>query len=209
MIPGILGKKIGMTRIYRESGEFVPCSVLQAGPCVVLQLKLIDHDGYHAVQLGFEDKDVKRAKKVDLGRFNKAQTNPKRFAREIRIDALNDIEVGKVVDVGVFSEGDYVDVTGITKGRGFQGGVKRWGWAGGPGSHGSMHHRRVGSIGASSFPSRVFKGRHLPGRMGGVKRTTQNLEIIKIDQTSNLMLVKGAIAGSNGSYVIIRRAKKK
>ncbi len=191
MAIGLLGKKIGMTQVFKEDGSVVLVTIIKAGPCRVLQLKKPEVDGYRAVQLGVEDKKAKK------------------FIREIRITESDKYEVGKVLAVDVFGEGDLVDVTGISIGKGFQGGMKRWGWKGGPSSHGSMTHRRIGSVGASSFPSRVFKGHHMPGRMGGERKTVQNLEVVKVDPENNLLLVSGPVPGPKNGYLIVRNARKK
>lgn len=192
MAIGLLGKKLGMTQVFKEDGSVVPVTVIEAGPCRVLQLKTPEVDGYQAVQLGFENKKVS-----------------KRFIREIRITESDKYEVGQVLAADMFGEGDLVDVTGISIGKGFQGGMKRWGWKGGPGSHGSTSHRRIGSVGASSFPSRVVKGHHMPGRMGGERKTVQNLQIIKVDPDNNLLMVSGSVSGPKNGYLIIRNARKR
>lgn len=209
MAIGILGKKIGMTQAFKEDGSVVPVTVIEAGPCKVLQLKTPEVDGYRAVQLGFEDKLASYVNKPALGHFKKSGSAAKRFVRELRTQVADRYEVGQEIKVDVFGEGDFVDVTGISIGKGFQGGMKRWGWKGGPGSHGSMFHRRVGSVGASSFPSRVFKGHHMPGRMGGKRKTVQDLKVVKVDLMNNLLLVSGPVPGPRNSYLIIRNAKKR
>ncbi len=184
---GFLGKKIGMTQVFGEEGELVPVTVIEGGPCPVLQVKTKYRDGYDAIVLGFEDK---------------------RFVREIRIKPNEKIEVGQTLGVEGFTSGDYVDITGVTIGKGFQGGMKRWHWKGGRATRGSMHHRKPGSIGSSSDPSRVFKGHHLPGHMGNVVRTTQNLEVVDVDPANSLLLVKGSVPGKLG-YVMVKPALKK
>lgn len=206
---GILGKKIGMTQIFREDGSVLPVTVIEAGPCSVLQLKAPEVDGYRAVQLGFDEEKETNVTKPAFGHFKKSGSRPKRFIKEIRICEKDRYEVGQEIKVDIFDKGDFVDVTGITIGKGFQGGMKRWGWSGGPKSHGSMSHRRVGSIGASSFPSRVVKGHHMPGRMGSEARTIQNLEVIKVDPENSLLLVSGPVPGPRNGYLIVRNAKKK
>jgi len=212
---GLLGKKIGMTQAFGTDGEVIPLTVIEAGPCAVLQVKSADRDGYFAIQLGFGEKKESRANKPDLGRFKKAGVPPKRFVREIRVvqgeteKDDKEYKLGQEILVDVFQQGDFVDISGISVGKGFQGGMKRWHWSGGPETHGSMSHRRPGSIGASSDPSRVFKGQHLPGRMGGKKVTTQNLEVVRVDKENNLLLVKGAVPGHKNSYLVIKKAKKK
>lgn len=206
---GILGKKIGMTELFRDDGSIVPVTVIEAGPCNVVQVKDIASEGYRAVQLGFGDRKEKRVGKPLLGHFKKANLKPKLFVREFRLNENEKFEVGQEIKVDIFNVGDCVDVTGTSIGKGFQGGMKRWGWRGGPGGHGSTHHRRVGSISASSDPSRVHKGHHLPGRMGGDRVTVQSLEIIKVDKDNNLLVVKGSVTGHTNSFLIINRAKKK
>lgn len=205
---GILGKKIGMTQIFQEDGSVIPVTVIEAGPCSVLQVKTDDTDGYQAVQLGYGDKKEKRVNKPAMGRFKKAKVKPTAFVREIRTGSTEQYKVGQTLTVDMFDQGDFVDVTGVTIGKGFQGGVKRWGWAGGKASHGSMHHRAPGSVGASSFPSRVFKGHHMPGHMGSEKKTIQNIKIVKVDKENNLLAVKGCVPGHKNSYLVIREARK-
>ena len=205
---GILGKKLGMTRLFNEDGSTVPVTVIEAGPCQVLQVKTPETDGYHAIQLGFDEQKPARVNKPRLGHFAKAKVKPLRFVKEMRVDGTDKYAPGTSITVDAFNENDYVDVTGTTIGRGFQGGIKRWGWAGGKKSHGSMHHRAPGSVGASSYPSRVFKGHHMPGRMGGKRKTIQSLRIVKVDKENNLLLVKGCIPGHKNSYLIIKEAKK-
>lgn len=209
MTVGILGKKIGMAQIFEEDGKLIPVSLIEAGPCFVLQVKTPETDGYQAIQLGFSQKKQHKANRPDLGHFQKAGVKPLKFVREIRIGPQEEYKIGQEILVDIFSPGDYVDLTGTSKGKGFQGGIKRWHWKGGPGAHGSMHHRAPGSIGASSFPSRVFKGQHLPGHMGQDKVTVQNLEVVRVDRQNNLLAVKGSVPGSKGSLLVIRKAKKK
>ncbi|MGB2630675.1 MAG: 50S ribosomal protein L3 [Candidatus Omnitrophota bacterium] len=209
MIRGLLGKKIGMTQIFDENGGKVHVTVLEAGPCTVQEVKVSERDGYNAVQLGFEDTKEKRLKKPQREQLKARKLKPKRFVREIRCDEQPDVKVGDEVTNSVFQKGDYLDITGTSKGKGFQGGVKRHGWAGGKASHGSMFHRAPGSMGASSYPSRVVKGHNLPGHMGHEKTTVQNLQAIDIDEANNTVIVKGAVPGPNGSYLVIKYAKKK
>ncbi len=209
MIQGLLGKKLGMTRIFNQEGNVVPVTVIEAGPCFILQIKTIDKDGYESLQLGFGQKKDKHTLKPLKGHFNKSAVKPQRFIKEFRTDTAGQYKVGQQVLVDIFSQGDCVDIIGTSIGKGFQGGVKRWHWLGGPESHGSMQHRAVGSIGASSDPSRTYKGQHLPGRMGGKQVTAQNLEVINVDKDNNLMVVKGAVPGHEGGLVIINRAKKR
>lgn len=206
---GIIGRKIGMTQIFKEGGAHVPVTLIEAGPCPILQVKRIDKDGYQALQLGFGIKRERLINKPLKGHLKKSGTKSIRIIEEIRIDSQRPYKEGQFIDVDIFEPGDFVDVTGISIGKGFQGGIKRWHWKGGKESHGSMHHRQPGSIGASSFPSRVFKGHHMAGRMGGVQRTVQNLEVLKIDKEKHLIAVKGSVPGNENSYIIIKEAKKR
>lgn len=209
MALGILGKKIGMTQIYRENGRIIPVTVIEAGPCYVLQVKSGEKDGYDAVQLGFIEKKEKNVTKPILGRFKKINVTPKRFIREIRISNEQKFEIGQQLKVDVFEIGDAVDITGTSIGKGFQGGMKRWHWKGGKKTHGSTSHRRPGSIGSSTDPSRVFKGHHLPGRMGGDTVTVQNIEVVKVDPENNLLVVEGAVPGAVNGLLVIKKAKKR
>lgn len=208
MAKGILGRKIGMTSIFDENGMLIPVTVIEATPNVVLQKKTVETDGYEAVQLGFEDLKEHRATKPLIGHAQKANTTPKRFIREIRGSEMMDYEVGQEVKVDIFSAGEYVDVTGTSKGKGFQGPIKRGNQSRGPMSHGSRYHRGPGSMGAVGN-SRVFKGKLLAGRMGGKRVTIQNLEIVKVDVDKNVILVKGSVPGPRKSLVVIRSAVKK
>jgi large subunit ribosomal protein L3 len=211
MSPGILGKKIGMTQVFRADGQVVPVTVLKAGPCVVVQRKTPQTDGYDAVQLGLMEY-VKKSKisKPQTGHLKKSGAEGVKFQREFRLDntANGDMKPGDRVLVDEFKPKDMVDVIGISKGRGFQGVVRRHHFKGGPGGHGSMFHRAPGSIGASSFPSRVFPGMKMSGQMGTNRVTVRNLEIVEVDAEENVLLVKGAVPGPNGGYVMVRRAKK-
>lgn len=204
---GILGKKLGMTQVFREDGTVVPVTVIQAGPCVVMQKKTLENDGYEAIQLGFDDKKESRANRPEIGHAKKANTTPKRYIREIRGVDLDQYEVGQEIKVDIFQTGEFVDVTGTTKGKGFQGAIKRHGFSRGPMAHGSKYHRGPGSLG-SIAPNRVFKGRPLPGRMGNERRTIQRLEVIKVDPERNLLLVKGSVPGAKNSYVTVRSSVK-
>lgn len=206
MTKGILGRKIGMTQIFAENGDLIPVTVVEAVPNVVLQKKTVENDGYEAIQLGFEDKREKLSNKPEKGHVSKANTAPKRFIREF--DAVNssEYEIGQEVKVDIFAEGDIVDVTGISKGKGFQGAIKRHGQSRGPMSHGSRYHRRPGSMGA--IVNRVFKQKALPGRMGGEQITIQNLEIVKVDAERNLILVKGNVPGPKKALLKIKTAIK-
>jgi large subunit ribosomal protein L3 len=207
MTKGILGRKIGMTQVFAENGDLIPVTVIEATPNVVLQKKTIENDGYEAIQLGFEDKREKLANKPEKGHAAKANTAPKRFIREIRGANVAEYEVGQEVKVDIFAEGDIVDVTGISKGKGFQGAIKRHGQSRGPMAHGSRYHRRPGSMGPIA-PNRVFKSKELPGRMGGERVTVQNLTIVKVDPERNLLLVKGNVPGPKKGLVIIKSAVK-
>jgi large subunit ribosomal protein L3 len=206
MTKGILGRKIGMTQVFAANGDLIPVTVIEATPNVVLQVKSVETDGYAAVQIGFDDKREKLANKPEKGIVAKANTAPKRFVREIR-DAAGEYAVGQEVKVDIFAAGDAVDVVGTSKGKGFQGPIKRHGQSRGPMSHGSRYHRRVGSMGPVA-PNRVFKGKLLPGRMGGEQVTVQNLEIVKVDVERNLLLVKGNVPGAKKSLVKIQSAVK-
>jgi len=209
MSPGILGKKIGMTQVFREDGQVVPVTLVKAGPCVVTQRKTPATDGYDAVQLGLLE-FAKKANKPDAGHLKKSGAEGVKFLREFRLEAGDgDMKPGDRVLADVFKPNERVDVIGVSKGRGFAGIVKRHHFRGGPASHGSMFHRAPGSIGASSFPSRVFPGMKMAGRMGGVDQVTiRNLEVVSVDAEDNVIAVKGAIPGPNGAYVMVRRAKR-
>lgn len=207
MTKGILGRKIGMTQVFAENGDLIPVTVIEATPNVVLQKKSVETDGYEAIQLGFEDKRVKLSNKPEQGHVAKANTAPKRFIREFRNLEAATYEVGQEVKVEIFAEGDVIDVTGVTKGKGFQGVIKRHGQSRGPMSHGSRYHRRPGSMGPVA-PNRVFKQKKLPGQMGGTVVTIQNLEIVKVDVERNLLLVKGNVPGSKKALVTVKTAIK-
>jgi large subunit ribosomal protein L3 len=208
MKKAILGRKLGMTQIFTEDGKVVPVTVIQAGPCVVVQKKTVETDGYNAIQVGFEDIREKLVNKPEKGHFAKANIAPKRFLKELRLEDVSAYEVGSEIKVDIFAEGEKVDVTGTSKGKGFQGVIKRWNANRGPMSHGSKYHRRVGSMGASSFPSRTFKGKKMPGHMGAEKSTILNLEVVKVDPEKNVILVKGAVPGPKKGLVIIRDSVK-
>ena len=199
-----------MTRVFADDGAAVPCTVLQAGPCVVVQRRGKQTDGYDAVQLGLvEFVKPQRISKPMTGHFKKANVAPMRMLREVRLEESNDeTKVGDRVLVDRFAPGELVDVTGVSKGKGFQGGVKRWHYRGGEASHGSMFHRAPGGIGASSFPSRVWKGQHFPGHIGNERKTVKNLRVVKIDTEENLLLVRGAVPGPTGCYLLIRKSKR-
>lgn len=202
---GILGKKVGMTQVFTENGELVPVTVVEVGTNVVLQVKTVENDGYNAIQLGFDDQRAVNVNKPAKGHADKAKTAPKRFVREIR-DVQGDYKVGDEVRADLFEAGDIVDVTGTSKGHGFQGNIKRWGQSRGPMAHGSRYHRRPGSMGV--IINRVMKGKMLPGRMGGKRVTIQNLDIVKADTENGVLLIKGNVPGANKSYVTIKSTVK-
>ena len=207
---GLIGRKVGMTQVFGEDGSHVPVTVIEAGPCTILEIRRKDTHGYDALQVGFGTKK-KNVTKPQAGQFKKANVAPMRVVREVRLEKtekLQGYEVGQSLTVELFSPGELVDVVGVTKGKGFQGGVKRYGWSGGDATHGSMFHRAPGSIGASSDPSRVWPGHHMPGRMGGARRTTLNLSVVRVLPEQNLVLVRGAVPGANGSLVMIRKSVK-
>lgn len=208
MTKGILGKKVGMTQVFTENGELVPVTVIEATPNVVLQVKTVKTDGYEAVQVGFDDKREVLSNKPAKGHVAKANTAPKRFIKEFNNVELGEYKVGQEIKVDVFQAGDVVDVTGTTKGKGFQGVIKRHGQSRGPMTHGSRFHRRPGSMGAASYPARVFKGKKLAGRMGGDRVTIQNLEIVRVDADKNVILVKGNVPGAKKSLIEIKTAVK-
>ncbi|HGS8673434.1 TPA: 50S ribosomal protein L3 [Enterococcus faecalis] len=207
MTKGILGKKVGMTQIFTESGELIPVTVVEATPNVVLQVKTVETDGYEAIQVGYQDKREVLSNKPAKGHVTKANTAPKRFIKEFKNVELGEYEVGKEIKVDVFQAGDVVDVTGTTKGKGFQGAIKRHGQSRGPMSHGSRYHRRPGSMGPVA-PNRVFKNKRLAGRMGGDRVTIQNLEVVKVDVERNVILIKGNIPGAKKSLITIKSAVK-
>ena len=212
MKKAILGKKIGMTQIFLQDGRLVPVTVVEAGPCTITQVKTAQTDGYEAVQVGFGELSEQRAKKLlnkpELGHFNKAGVAPARHLREFRFEDISAYSVGGVIKCDVFQEGDKVDAIGISKGHGFTGVIQRWNHHTGPMAHGSKYHRGVGSMGANSDPSRVFKNKMMPGQYGGERVTIQNLEVVKVDAERNLLMIKGAIPGANGSLVMVRDAVK-
>ena len=208
MKKAILGKKIGMTQVFTEDGRLIPVSVIQAGPCQVVQKKTEEVDGYTAVQVGYEDKKERRANKPEKGHFQKAYVPVKKYLKEFKLDNAAELNVGDELTVEQFADGDVLDVTGTSKGHGFAGTIKRWGTHRGPMTHGSHYHRGPGSLGACSDPSRVFKGKKMPGHYGVVKVTIQNLDLVKIDKERNLLLVKGSIPGPKGGLVVVRNAVK-
>ena len=208
MKKAILATKVGMTQIFNEDGVLTPVTVLQAGPCVVTQVKTVENDGYSAVQVGFVDKREKLVNKPMKGQFDKAGVSYKRFVREFRLEDAESYEVAQEIKADIFVAGEKVDATAISKGKGFQGAIKRHGQSRGPMAHGSKYHRHAGSNGACSDPSRVFKGKKMAGHMGNKKVTVQNLEIVRVDAENNLLLVKGAVPGPKKSLVTIKATVK-
>ncbi|TAN38921.1 MAG: 50S ribosomal protein L3 [Verrucomicrobia bacterium] len=205
----IIGKKIGMTQVYDDQGVHVPVTVLQVGPCVVVQVKTVENEGYGAAQLGFGERKAKNAGKAQEGHCKKAGQPVQRVLREVALDAGEAVKVGDTVGAALFKDVGFVDVIGITKGRGFQGVVKRHGFRGGPAAHGHTSHRRPGSIGNRTWPSRVFKNRRMGGHMGFVRMTQQNLKIVQVRESDNVILVRGAVPGPTGSILLVRKAIKK
>ena len=212
MKKAIVGKKIGMTQVFTEDGRLVPVTVIEAGPCTVVQTKNVESDGYDAVQVGFGELTENRAKKLlnkpELGHFQKAGVAAKRTLREFRFDDCSTYKVGDELKADQFAKGDKIDITGTSKGHGYTGAIQRWNQHTGPMAHGSKYHRGVGSLSANSDPSRVFKNKHMPGQYGGDRVTVQNLEVVKVDAERNLLMIKGAIPGANGSLVMVRDAVK-
>lgn len=208
MLKGLLGRKLGMTRIFTDEGLWINVTLLEAGPCTVVQRKTADHDGYEAVQVGFGDVREKRCTKPLLTHFKKAGVSPKRVLREFRIDAADELKPGDEVRTDIFKAGDHVDVSGVSKGKGFQGVMKRHGFGGGPGGHGSNFHRAPGSIGASADPSEVIKGKKLPGQMGNEKITVQNLQVVDVVPEKNLLVVRGAVPGAKGGVIVVKHSVK-
>jgi len=199
----ILGKKIGMTQVFTDDGKSVAVTAVEAGPCPILSVNIKN------VQLGFDLAKESRLKKPVSGYFKKLNVAPRKLIRELRKDPTAEYKVGDEIKADVFKAGDYVDVTGTSLGKGFQGGMKRWHWKGGPMTHGSTSHRRVGSIGSSTTPGRVFRGHHMPGHMGAITVTVQNLKVIKVDAENNILLIEGAVPGYKNNYLVIQKAKKK
>ncbi len=209
MVRGMLGKKIGMTQIFSEEGEVIPVTVIKAGPCRVVQKKTEERDGYNALQLGFEEKKESRVNRPLLGHFRKHNSPPYYHLREFEVDDIDAYQEGQEIKVGdVFKVGDLVDVTGITKGRGFAGVMKKHNFSGGPDSHGSMFNRAPGSIGAATFPARVFKGHGLPGHYGAERVTVQRLKVVRIDPEEGIIMVKGAVPGARNGVLEIKHTKK-
>ena len=209
MKKGIIGKKIGMTQVFDEQGRVIPVTVIQAGPCVVVQKKTEEKDGYNSVQLGYGDVKEKHTTKPLQGHFKKAGVELKKVLREVRLEAAAEMNVGDIVDVDTFAAGDSVDVTGISKGKGYAGTIKRYGGHRTPMTHGGGPvHRHAGSMGACSSPSRIFKGKKMPGHMGAVRVTVQNLDVVKVDTENHLIVIKGAIPGPKGSVVTVKNTVK-
>lgn len=206
MMKGILGKKLGMTQVFAADGKCIPVTVVETGPCVVLQKKCVETDGYNALQLGFGEKKAHRTSKPEMGHFKKAGMGAFAYVREIRMESVDGYSVGdQIACDAVLAEGDMIDVTGTSKGKGFQGVMKRWNFSGGRASHGSMFHRGPGAIGCSAWPSKVFKGKKMAGQMGNERVTTQGLQVVEIRSEMNLVLVKGAVPGPKNGLVIISK----
>lgn len=208
MKKAILGRKVGMTQVFDEAGRVIPVSVVLAGPCVVVQKKTVDKEGYSAIQVGFEDIREKLANKPFKGHFAKVNIAPKRFLRELRIETADKYNVGDVLKADVFGVGEKVDVSGVSKGKGYQGTIRKWNAHRGPTTHGSKYHRAVGSMGASSDPSRTFKNKKMPGHMGFENVTVQNLEVVRVDADKNLILIRGGIPGPKKGLVLIKDSVK-
>ncbi len=207
MLEGLIGKKIGMTQIFDDNGNVIPATVITAGPCTIIQKKTEKRDGYSAVQLAFiEDKPKKHASKPVVGHYQRANIPPAKILREFKFDDQSGVKEGDQFFVDMFDIGEKVHVIGTSKGKGFAGVVKRWGFKGGKATHGSMHHRRPGSVGASAYPSRVMKGKKLPGHMGHERITVKNLSVVETDKEKNLLVVKGSIPGARGGYLLIKKA---
>jgi len=208
MAKGILGRKVGMTQVFDEAGKMIPVTVIEVTPNVVLQKKTVETDGYEAVQLGFMEKRANLVNKPQTAIFEKAGTTPKRYVKEIRLSGMNEYEAGQEVKCDIFAAGDYVDVQGVSKGKGYQGVIKRHNFSTGPMKHGSKYHRGVGSMGVIA-PNRIRKGKKMPGRMGHVTVTIQNLTVVRADAEKNILLIKGNVPGANKSLVVIKNAHKK
>ena len=208
MKKGIIGRKLGMTQIFDEKGNVVPVTVIEAGPCVVAQVKTVETDGYNAIQLGYGEVKAKHINKPEAGHFAKSKLENKKHLREFRLEDISNFKVGDEVKADIFATGEKVDIQGTSKGKGFQGVIKRHGQHRGPMGHGSMYHRRPGSMGATSTPGRVFKGKKLPGHMGSVTVTIQNLDVVAVDMDKNVILVKGSVPGAKGAILKIKSAVK-
>ncbi len=205
---GLIGKKLGMTQIFDEEGRRIPVTVVEAGPCIVVQKKTVAKDGYNAIQVGFAAKDAARANRPLMGHCKTAGQGAFRYLRELRIDDIDQYNVGDTINADIFSVGEIIDVTGTSIGKGYQGVVKRWGFKGGRSTHGSRFHRAPGSIGCSATPARVFKNKKMPGQMGNERVTVQRLKIARVDASDNLLLIKGAVPGSTNGLVLIRNSVK-
>ncbi|AJE02533.1 50S ribosomal protein L3 [Geobacter pickeringii] len=208
MKKGMIAKKLGMTQIFADDGKRIPVTVVEAGPCVVLQKKTVESDGYNAIQVGFQEKDANKVNRSLVGHCKSAGKGAFTFLREFRLDDVDSYNVGDVISAETFQPGDYVDVTGTSIGKGFQGVMKRWGFRGGRSSHGSCFHRAPGSIGSSAYPSRVFKNKKMPGQLGNERVTVQRLQIVRIDAADNLILIRGAIPGAKNAIVLVKDSVK-
>ena len=208
MKKAIIGRKVGMTQIFDEAGKVIPVTVLEAGPCVIAQVKSVETDGYNAVQLGFGDVKESKLNNPEKGHFTKSKLPLKKHLREFRMDSVEDVKVGDELKADVFAKGDKVNIQGTSKGKGFQGVIKRHHQSRGPMGHGSMYHRRPGSMGSTSTPGRVFKGKNLPGHTGRITVTIQNLEVVSVDLDKNVILVKGSVPGANGTILKIKQSVK-
>ena len=202
----IIGRKVGMTQIFKDN-KAIPVTVIKAGPCVVVQKKTVETDGYNALQLGFEEIPERKVNKPLLGHFKKFGVKPFRILKEFRVENVDEFEIGQEINVSMFKEGDVVDVTGWSKGRGFAGAMKRWGFRGGPKSHGSKFHRQLGSVGQHTEPAKIWKGKKMPGRYGNERVTIRNLEVVEVDTENNLLVVRGGVPGARGGLLLIRSAK--
>jgi large subunit ribosomal protein L3 len=208
MSKGIIGTKLGMTQVFAGGEELIPVTVIQAGPCQVVQKKTKETDGYDAIQIGFGDIKVQRLDKARMGHLRRAGVEPKRNLKEIRVGNVEEYEVGQEIRADIFKPGDLIDITGTSKGKGFAGVMKRHGFHGGPASHGSQFHRRVGAIGAHEWPGKVFKGQKMPGHHGDKKVTVQNLQVVEVDAESNLIMVRGAVPGGKNGQLVLKNAVK-
>lgn len=208
MQKAILAKKIGMTQVFSETGILIPVTVLAAGPCTVVQKKTVENDGYSAVQVGFGDVKIKRVTKPIKGHYDKAGVAPKKVLKEFKLDNADSLEVGSLIKADIFAAGDKIDVSGVTKGKGYQGAIKRHGMSRGPMAHGSKYHRGLGSLSSATTPGKVKKGKRMPGHMGHVNVTIQNLTVVRADAEKNLILVKGAVPGAKGAVLVIKNSVK-
>ncbi|MRR06876.1 MAG: 50S ribosomal protein L3 [Deltaproteobacteria bacterium] len=208
MMKGLLGKKLGMTQIFSEDGRKIPVTVVVAGPCVVLQVKTTEKDGYSAIQLGFGETEANLANNAIVGHCRQAAQGPRKYFREFRLADISQYKIGDTLTADIFSAGEFVDVTGTSIGKGYQGVIKRWGFQGGRASHGSRFHRAPGSIGCSATPARVMKNKKMPGQMGNTRVTIQRLQVVRVDQADNLLLIKGAIPGAANGLVLISDSVK-